>query len=188
MGKQGKGLVLPRKMNIIETAGQESRRIDSIMKIGVISDTHLRQPTQVLEELMAGPFQEAEMILHAGDITELAVLESFGGKEIMAVYGNMDSPAVRRKLPAQRTFHAGKFQIGLIHGWGRPQGIEERIRREFGQLDCIVFGHTHIPSQTRREGVLFFNPGAFGASLYAPKKSVGLLDVEDTIAGQVIYL
>ncbi len=158
------------------------------MKIGVISDTHLMQPIQMLEELIAGPFKETEMILHAGDITELVVLESFGEKEILAVCGNMDSPAVRIKLPAQRTFPAGKFQIGLIHGWGRPQGIEERIRRKFGQLDCIVFGHTHTPSQTRREGVLFFNPGAFATGLYAPKKSVGLLDVGDTISGQVIYL
>ena len=158
------------------------------MKIGVISDTHLNQPVQMLEELMTGPFQEAEMILHAGDITELAVLESFGGKETLAVCGNMDSPALRRQLPPKRTFQAGKFQIGIIHGWGGPQGIEERIRREFGPLDCIVFGHTHTPSQTRREGVLFFNPGAFTGSLHTPKKSVGLLDVGDTISGQIIYL
>ena len=158
------------------------------MKIGVISDTHLAEPAENLEELMSGPFQGADMILHAGDITELAVLEFFGGKEILAVYGNMDSPALRRQLPLKRTFHAGKFQIGIIHGWGGPQGIEERIRREFGQVDCIVFGHTHHPSQTQREGVLFFNPGAFTGGLHSARKSVGLLEVGDTIAGQIIYL
>jgi putative phosphoesterase len=158
------------------------------MKIGVISDTHLLRPEQMLEELMTGPFQEAEMIQHAGDITELAVLESFGGKETLAVCGNMDSPVLRRQLPPKRTFHAGKFQIGIIHGWGGPQGIEERIRREFGSLDCIVFGHTHTPSQAWREGVLFFNPGAFSGGLHGFKKSIGLLDVGEAISGQIIYL
>ncbi len=158
------------------------------MKIGVISDTHLVQPIPMLKELITGPFQEAEMILHAGDITELGVLEFFGGKEVLAVCGNMDSPALRRQLPPKRMFHVGKFQIGIIHGWGGPQGIEDRIRREFGQLDCIVFGHTHSPTQAEREGVLFFNPGAFAGSLNSGKKSVGLLEVGDAISGQIIYL
>ena len=65
------------------------------MKIGVISDTHLLQPDQALTELMSGLFQEAEVILHAGDITEFGVLESFSGKKILAVWGNMDSMALR---------------------------------------------------------------------------------------------
>ena len=158
------------------------------MKIGVVSDTHLLQPVQALTELMSGPFQEAEVILHAGDITELGVLESFDGKKILAVCGNMDSMALRRELPAKRTFDVGKFKIGIIHGWGGPQGIEDRIRREFGQLDCIVFGHTHHPAQVRREGVLFFNPGAFTEGRHSAPRSVGLLEVGETISGQIIYL
>jgi len=158
------------------------------MKIGVVSDTHLLQPIQTLTELMSGPFQEAEIILHAGDITEPGVLESFGGKEILAVCGNMDSPALRRELPLKRTFHAGNFKIGIIHGWGGPQGIEDRIRREFGQLDCIVFGHTHHPARVRREGILFFNPGAFTGGHRCGQRSVGLLEVGETISGQIIYL
>jgi predicted phosphodiesterase len=40
----------------------------------------------------------------------------------------------------------------------------------------------------RRAGVLFFNPGAFGGGFVSPKKSIGLLDLEDTITGQILYL
>ena len=101
------------------------------MKVGVIADTHLLQASPELEELMAGPFEDVQMILHAGDITDLAVLQAFAGKEIQAVCGNMDSLAVRRQLPTQHIIRVGKFKIGLIHGWGGPQGIEERIRQEF---------------------------------------------------------
>jgi len=158
------------------------------MKIGVIADTHLRQATRELEELMAGPFKDVEMILHAGDITEFAVLKAFGGKEIQAVCGNMDSPAVRRQLPTQHTLLVGKFKIGLIHGWGGPQGIEERIRREFAEADCIVYGHTHVPSQVTRAGVLFFNPGAFGGGFVTGKRSVGVLDLGETMLGEIVYL
>ncbi len=172
--------------NIIKGAlAEEAGRI---MKLGIIADTHLEHSTRELEELMAGPFHDVEMILHAGDITELVVLEAFTQKEIRVVCGNMDSPAVRRQLPTQCTLQAGKFKIGLIHGWGGPQGIEERIRREFDGVDCIVYGHTHTPSQVKREGILFFNPGAFGGGFMLEKKSVGFLVLGETMFGQILYL
>ncbi len=158
------------------------------MKVGIIADTHLRQASPELEELMAGPFKEVQMVLHAGDITDLAVLQAFAGKEIQAVCGNMDSLAVRRQLPTQHILRVGKFKIGLIHGWGGPQGIEERIRREFAEVDCVVYGHTHVPSQVTREGVLFLNPGAFGGGFGTGKRSVGVLDLGETMLGEIVYL
>ena len=162
---------------------------ETTMKIGVISDTHLAKPTPDLAELMRGPFQDVGMILHAGDITEPEVLEAFAGKEVLAVCGNMDSAAVRRKLPARQVWKSGKFKIGLIHGWGQPRGMEERIAREFEGVDCIVYGHTHTPAcKAKREGVFFFNPGAFGGARASGSKSVGVLTLGDTISGQIIYL
>ena len=158
------------------------------MKVGVIADTHLREVSRELEELMAGPFKDVEMILHAGDITELAILKSFVGKEIQAVCGNMDSPSVRRQLPTQHNLRVGKFKIGLIHGWGGLQGIEERIRREFDEVDCIIYGHTHVASQIRRGGILFFNPGAFGGGFVTGKRTVGLLDLGETMSGEIVHL
>jgi uncharacterized protein len=159
------------------------------MKIGVISDTHLRQATQELKELMSGPFHDVEMILHAGDITELSIIETFAGKEFAAVCGNMDSPALRRHLPPKRTIRAGHFRIGLIHGWGGPQGIEERVFPEFEKIDCVIYGHTHCPSQNWREGVFLFNPGSFGGgSSVGGRSSVGLLEVGESLSGQIIYV
>ena len=158
------------------------------IKIGVISDTHLSRPTEELAALMEGPFQGAEMILHAGDLTELAVLDAFSGRKVIAVCGNMDSAAVRQGVPGHRVFQAGLFTIGLIHGWGGPSGIEERIAREFKGVDCIVYGHTHQPSRREREGVFFFNPGFFGGGLGVSPGSVGLLKLGDSISAEIIYL
>ena len=156
------------------------------MKIGVISDTHLKNPNPELKKLLKGPFQDVDMILHAGDITELAVLESFADKKVLAVCGNMDSWAVRRGLPNKRIIQTGRIKIGLIHGWGGLQGIEERIQQEFEGVQGIVFGHTHMATHVHREGIFFFNPGAFGESNFGGCRSVGLLEVEDQISGEVI--
>jgi uncharacterized protein len=159
-----------------------------MMKIGVLSDTHLSRPTEELAALMEGPFQGTEMILHAGDLTELAVLEAFSDQKVIAVSGNMDSAAVRQGVPGHRVFQAGPFKVGLIHGWGGPSGIEERIAREFSGVDCIVYGHTHQPSRREREGVFFFNPGSFGRGLGMTPRSVGLLNLGDSISAEIIYL
>jgi putative phosphoesterase len=159
-----------------------------VIRIGVISDTHMGQPTQELRALLQGSFKEVETILHAGDLTELAVLEAFDGKNILAVCGNMDSPAARKQLPTHRVFRAGKFTIGLIHGWGGPQGIEGRIAKEFENVDCIVYGHTHTPLQREMEEIVFFNPGSFGGRRGGSPRSVGILTLGEAISGQIIYL
>jgi putative phosphoesterase len=137
---------------------------------------------------MEGAFREAETILHAGDLTEISVLDAFPGRKMIAVCGNMDSAAVRREIPGCRVFQAGPFKIGLIHGWGGPSGIEERIAREFNGVDCIVYGHTHQPSRREREGIFLFNPGSFGSGRGTTPKSVGLLKLADSISAEIIYL
>lgn len=156
-----------------------------MIRIGVISDTHLSHPTKELRDLADGPFKEVEMILHAGDMTELRVLDSFSGKKVVAVCGNMDSSMVRKEFPPERVLGLGDYRIGLIHGWGMPQGIEERIARQFEGVDCIVYGHTHHPSARKQEGIFFFNPGAFGG---LTPRTVGLLTLGEEIEAEIIYL
>jgi putative phosphoesterase len=159
-----------------------------LIRIGVISDTHLSHPTKELQDLADGPFKEVEMILHAGDMTELRVLDPFSGKKVVAVCGNMDSSMVRKEFPANRVIGAGGYKIGLTHGWGAPQGIEERISRQFEGVDCIVYGHTHHPSARKREGIFFFNPGAFGGGMGLSPRTVGLLILGEEIEAEIIYL
>ncbi len=157
-------------------------------KIGVISDTHLKSPDKKLSELIQGPFQDVDLIVHVGDLTEMAVLKAFVGKEVIAVCGNMDSPDVRRQLPKQRLIQVENFQIALIHGWGAPNGIEDRIQAAFPEVDCIIYGHTHTPTINWRGKILFFNPGAFAGGPFDPRKSVGLLKIDQSIKGEIIYL
>jgi putative phosphoesterase len=151
--------------------------------IGVLSDTHLKTPTKALAALVApgGVFHGAHFILHAGDIVSLAVLDALAPVETLAVRGNMDQADVAAQCPQKRVVSVGGKRIGLIHGWGYGEGIEERVRAEFDGVDAIVYGHSHKPANHVRDGVLFFNPGSFGGS-----RTVGLLRAGKEIEGEII--
>ncbi|MDF1591235.1 MAG: YfcE family phosphodiesterase [Desulfobacterales bacterium] len=159
------------------------------MKIGVISDTHLSEPDERLYRLADHIFADADMILHAGDLVNLAVLKVFSDKKVISVRGNMDRQEVAAKLPDKEIIAVGRFRIGLIHGWGSPRGIEDKIKGCFTDVNAIVYGHTHKAANHLKDGLLFFNPGAFsGTFLMGRNRSVGVLIVSDTIEGAIIRL
>lgn len=158
------------------------------IKIGVVSDTHLPGYDQRLESVVKKHFGDVDMIIHAGDLVDLRVLDMFAGREIKAVCGNMDYSSVKEELPEQLFFEIKGFRFGVIHGWGSPAGIEERILAKLGPLDCIVYGHTHIPACHTKGGVFFFNPGSPTDKRFAPHRSIGILEIDKDIKGRIINI
>ena len=157
------------------------------MKIGVISDTHLKGPSPLLEKIMEAYFRDVDLILHAGDLTSLKVLEAFNGKEVIAVAGNNDSPEVKKQLPVKEVISVNHFKIGLTHGWGFPVRLERKLTPFFKGVDCIVFGHSHWAVNHRKKGILYFNPGSFSDGMTSLwRKSIGLLTVDGEIRGKII--
>jgi putative phosphoesterase len=157
-----------------------------MMKIGVISDTHLRHYDERLRGIVEEYFRDVEIILHAGDLVALEVLDVFAGKEVKAVYGNMDGDDIRNRLSEKMLIELGGFRIGLIHGWGMPFGLEKKLRKQFDQIDCLVYGHTHHASNRSKDGVLYFNPGSAMDKRFAKKNTIGILEIGDTITGRII--
>lgn len=159
------------------------------MKIGVISDTHLRCSDRRLEEIVENHLKDVDVIFHAGDLVCLDVLTVFEGRKVFAVHGNMDSGDVRSTFPGKRVIETGGHRIGLIHGWGTPQGIEKKIRAEFDDdISCLVYGHTHQAANEVIDGVLYFNPGSPTDRRFAPFNSVGILEIGETVTGRIIEL
>ena len=159
------------------------------MKIGIISDTHMSRPSKELCDLTSGVFSDVSMILHAGDLTRLAVLDAFSDKNVVAVSGNMDQYDVTINLPADQIVTIGGYRIGLVHGWGSHKGLEARILKIFSNVNIIVYGHTHTPANHWENGILMFNPGTFsGSHLRTGRRSVGLLTLENGIQGEIIYI
>ncbi|HDH97323.1 MAG TPA: metallophosphoesterase [Proteobacteria bacterium] len=152
------------------------------MKIGVISDTHLRSgdDASLLTELVESSyFRDVDLILHAGDHVVLDVVEmALAPKRLVSVRGNMDVGEAA-ELPIKRVVELAGKRIGLIHGWGSPDGLAERVAAEFADedVDLIVFGHSHRPYEGRVGGRLLFNPGSPTDKHFAPYNSVGIIEI-----------
>lgn len=162
-----------------------------MLRIGVLSDTHftsLEEGLPLLQRLQEGPFRETEIILHAGDMVDPEILGLFFEKSVHAVRGNMDPPVPG--MPVRKIVPIGRFRIGLMHGWGAPEGLEQRLLKEFHgeRLDCLVFGHSHHPLCREENGLLLFNPGSPTDRRWAPFHSVGVLEVGEKITGQIIRI
>lgn len=164
------------------------------MILGVISDTHLRTGDDVsgLSALVeSGHLSEAELILHAGDHVELDLIElALAPKRIISVRGNMDYGQAA-ELPTKRVLEFEGKKIGLIHGWGSPTDMAERVCNEFCEdgVDIIIFGHSHRPFSGRVKGVLLFNPGSPTDKRFAPYNSIGVIELKkDEIEAKIIKL
>ena len=159
------------------------------MKIGVLSDTHLTRVTPELKRLLEKHFKDVDLILHAGDMVELPVYEFLKSYKVEAVQGNMDTGNLKAVLPVKKTFTFGRFQIGLIHGWGPAGGLEEKLRPEFSGIHCLVYGHSHKPANHWSDGILFFNPGSASGIGFFGKPTIGFIHIDDLeIKGEILEI
>ena len=159
------------------------------MKVGVLSDTHVPGAATALPAAVSRVFADVDLILHAGDIVDLAVLEELRAiAPVEAVAGNMDSLEALQKLSAKKVLSLGRFTVGLIHGKFRIDVQKEMIRKEFGAVDLIVYGHSHTPFWGRVGDVLFLNPGSPTDDRYAPYHSVAVLTVGDELSAEIIRI
>ena len=156
------------------------------MKIGLISDTHIPEAgelPQQIKELFAG----VELILHAGDLHILSVLDWLEEvAPVMAVRGNGDTrcdPDPRMKRSQVLTVDG--LRIGMVHGLALPEEppwrtFEKIMEREFGgPVDIFVHGDTHVAGIDNFRGVLLVNPGSptFPNNLVNVPGTVGFLEI-----------
>jgi putative phosphoesterase len=159
------------------------------MKIGVLSDTHLTRVTNDFRVMCEQFLSGIDLILHAGDFVSPEVAAYLGRGPFHGVFGNMDPSELRTMMPGKKIIEIGGFRLGLIHGMGGKSGIEDRIRGEFpGKVDAIVYGHSHRAANAVKEGVLFFNPGTTSPSIPFGIRTLGILELNDSIHGRIIEI
>ncbi len=126
-----------------------------------LSDSHAAS-IENLPCALRNALQAVEIVVHAGDHTELSLLEDLRARVplVIAVSGNMDSTAVKVHLPPRQIVTVNGRTLGVAHGSGAPAGIAERVRALFPENpDLIVFGHSHVPFNAVVDGTLMVNPG-----------------------------
>jgi uncharacterized protein len=114
------------------------------LRIFVLADTHNHLPANI-EALAEG----ADEIWHLGDVCALSVLQQLEriGLRVTVVRGNCDS---NFEWPLTVDLRRNGVRFRLIHI--PPDRTPENI-------DVLLHGHTHVPRNERREGILFLNPG-----------------------------
>ena len=149
------------------------------MRIVVLSDTHIPDFAKVLPKALVPFLRNAELILHAGDVTSRTVLDELSSYAPLHVaMGNNDGDDVaawgaRHEVEAV----VDGIPIAMLHDSGRREGRERRLRRRFPDAKLVVFGHSHIPVNTEVDGVRFFNPGSPTWKRRQPVPTFGVADV-----------
>ena len=157
-----------------------SKAIPNTVTIGVISDTHgLLRP-----EAVAVP-RGSDFIVHAGDIDEAAILENLAElAPVTAVRGNVDCGPWAKKVPTSAVLEIGGVSIYVIHNL-----LQLDLKPEVAGFAAVISGHTHVPKQENKNGVLYFNPGSAGPRRFQLPVSVGRLVVHDAkVVGELVEL
>jgi putative phosphoesterase len=149
----------------------------------LITDTHLGagQATVLIHKLGA-LLDEADVIVHAGDITDISVIGALSEfAPVQAVLGNNDRGV---KLPERRAFDVGGCEVAIVHDSGASAGRAARLRRWFPTADVVVFGHSHMPSyETDRssDGHVQhqINPGSAIQRRRAPERTAAVVEIVD---------
>ncbi|MDD3344980.1 MAG: metallophosphoesterase family protein [Candidatus Omnitrophica bacterium] len=161
------------------------------MKIGVISDTHIANKAEHIPRIILDVFKQMDMVMHAGDMVDLKVVDELRSAcpKVVAVAGNMDHDAVKKKYPVKQIIEVSGHKIGLMHGHGAPLNLVGLLKDSFkdDKPDVVVFGHSHKPMNEFIEGVLFFNPGS-ATDFTAEYNSYGIIEINGGVNARVIKI
>lgn len=148
--------------------------------IGVISDTHGLLRPEALEAL-----QGSQRIIHAGDVGDPAILQRLAEiAPVTAVRGNVDYGDWAKKLPETNVLEVEGVSIYVLHILDRLD-----LKPEAADFSAVIYGHSHVPKQEIKNGVLYFNPGSAGPKRFSLPISVGRLTIADgRLKGEVILL
>ena len=156
------------------------------MLIGLISDTHVRLPgtrvglsTLTTEELpiqIKDAFKGVDLILHAGDIYSVEVLNMLETiAPVLASEGD-DDPFASSNDPRVKQAHS--LTIEGVSIWLSHYGLWSETPKE-QMPDVVVYGHSHISALENSNGVIRVNPGSPTFPKYQNVAgSVALMNIE----------
>jgi len=160
------------------------------VKIGIISDTH-GQVDMALAAAREFMFRAVEAVFHCGDVgsdmvlTEMAALFQEIDIPLYVVLGNTDRYSDLR-------FYPGDIGVNLMGRFGEMEMAGRKIAMlhsddeallfetvESQNYDYVLFGHTHVRHDEKRNRTRLVNPGAAGRGMHP---SCAVLDlIEDAV-------
>ncbi len=169
----------PRVVHHVKTV---SLREDGGLRIVLVADTHSAPHPESARVITA---RKPDVILHAGDIGDLAVLDRLAEiAPVIAVRGNIDERA--HDLPDVVTIDlqsggqsAMKILLMHIAVYGpKIRADAARLARASGAT-LILCGHSHVPFMGKDRGLTVFNPGSIGPRRFLLPIVFGFLEIAD---------
>jgi uncharacterized protein len=127
----------------------------------------------------------SDRIIHAGDVGSAEILEILAAiAPVTTVRGNIDKAAWARKLPETEVLEVGGVSIYVLHDLATLD-----LKPEVAGFSVVVSGHSHVPKQETRKGVLYFNPGSAGPRRFKLPVSIGRLKLSgEKIEAEIVAL
>lgn len=149
------------------------------MRIAAISDTHGKaHPNAAALIAKAKP----HLILHAGDIGDLEVLEPFAAiAQTLVVRGNIDGARAAPDVRIIDLQGPGEYFVRILLMHIALYGA--RLLREAKDLvaehkaHLLVCGHSHVPFLGQERSVVIFNPGSIGPRRFHLPICFGLMEL-----------
>lgn len=150
------------------------------MIIGILSDTHGRVSSQVLNGLKG-----VEAILHAGDVGGSDVIEMLQRiAPVTAVRGNTDNNNWSKTLPMTEMVMLATKTFYILHDLYTLD-----LNPSAAGIDIVVHGHTHQTSIKTSGNILYFNPGSASVRRHGAPLSIGRVTIENnTVKPEIIEL
>ena len=151
-----------------------------MMRVVALADTHAPRRWKSCPAAVAEQLRRADLILHAGDVCTVAVLDELSGyAPVLAVLGNNDGPDVA-EWGAPETLQADLdgLRVAMLHDSGATPGRLRRMRLRFPDAGLVVFGHSHIPLDESGDGLRILNPGSPTDRRRQPVGTMAVLTIE----------
>jgi len=160
------------------------------MRILVISDTHIPDRYDKLPAAILKEFKKADLVLHAGDFTSVEFYQELKSmKPLKAVLGNLDSPELRNFIKDKESFTLQKYKIGIMHGWGRAEGVLDLVKKSFDNTyNLVIFGHTHQPLIEKIGKTTYLNPGSLTDKIFASVNSYAVVEINRTLKAEIFKI
>ena len=134
------------------------------MRLVLVADTHVPKRARDLPARLWAEIDAADVVVHAGDWVDAALLDAVEqrARRLIGVYGNNDGADLRQRLPETARATLDGVRVTVVHETGGRNNRERRMDVLYADdTDVLVFGHSHIPWDTRTpSGLRLLNPGS----------------------------
>jgi putative phosphoesterase len=127
----------------------------------------------------------SEHIIHAGDVGAPEILDTLASiAPVTAVRGNVDTAAWARRLPETEVIEIAGIALYLLHDLGALD-----LKPEAAGIRIVISGHSHVPKQETKHGVLYLNPGSAGPRRFKLPVSVARVTIDgEKIGAEILEL